>query len=139
MFISVGRGELYSADVVRAIYPDFKEERKAGPAVAPGESGWFGLAKAANLVFRVPGKGEDGDAAAAARRRMGYAGAFRPQGRRGAGRAHRRHPHAGRGHHRSIRSIRPALVAFDDKPELWLDVRWDLDTAPRRSIRRRSW
>jgi len=23
----------------------------------------------------------------------------------------------------------PALVAFDDKPELWLDVRWDLDAA----------
>ena len=23
----------------------------------------------------------------------------------------------------------PALVAYDDKPELWLDVRWDLDTA----------
>ena len=23
----------------------------------------------------------------------------------------------------------PALVAYDDKPELWLDVRWDLDAA----------
>jgi GTP diphosphokinase / guanosine-3',5'-bis(diphosphate) 3'-diphosphatase len=22
----------------------------------------------------------------------------------------------------------PALIEFDDKPELWLDVRWDLDT-----------
>src|SRR5579863_5026564 len=61
VFISVGRGELFSADVVRAIYPDFQEDRKAGPALAPGEAGWFGLAKAANLVFRVPGKGENGD------------------------------------------------------------------------------
>src|SRR5579883_365077 len=30
VFIGVGRGEIYSADVVRAIYPDFQEERKAG-------------------------------------------------------------------------------------------------------------
>ena len=99
VFIGVGRGELYSADVVRAIYPDFQEERKAGPAISPSESGWFGLAKAANLVFRVPGQGEDGADAAAARRRLGHAGAIRAQGRRGAGRAHRRHPHAGRGDH----------------------------------------
>ena len=55
VFIGVGRGEIYSADVVRAIYPDFQEERKAGPAISPNESGWFGLAKANQLVFRVPG------------------------------------------------------------------------------------
>ena len=36
VFISVGRGELYSADVVRAIYPDFQEERKAGPGARAG-------------------------------------------------------------------------------------------------------
>ena len=52
VFIGVGRGEIYSADVVRAIYPDFREERKAGPAISPNESGWFGLAKANQLVFR---------------------------------------------------------------------------------------
>src|ERR1700760_1785699 len=55
VFIGVGRGEIYSADVVRAIYPDFREERKAGPAISPNESGWFGLAKANQLVFRAPG------------------------------------------------------------------------------------
>ena len=32
VFIGVGRGEIFSTDVVRAVYPDFKEERKAGPA-----------------------------------------------------------------------------------------------------------
>src|SRR6202521_1464316 len=60
VFIGVGRGEIYSADVVRAIYPDFQEERKAGPALSRNESGWFGLAKAAHLVFRVPGQNEHG-------------------------------------------------------------------------------
>ena len=72
---------------------------EARPGVAEGESGWFGLAKAANLVFRVPGKGE----AAAPLPMRGVdcdtAGALRAEGRRGARRAHRRHSHAGRGHH----------------------------------------
>ncbi len=139
VFISVGRGELYSSDVVRAIYPDFQEERKAGPALAPGESGWFGLAKAANLVFRVPGKGENGAAAAAARHRMGHAGALRAQGRRGAGRAHRRHPHAGRGHHHlshpfaGAGRLRRQAGAMARRP---LGPR---HRRARRSTRRRSW
>ena len=96
VFIGVGRGEIYSADVVRAIYPDFQEERKAGPTISPNESGWFGLAKANQLVFRAPGQDptlplRGLDAATPVR--------FRAEGWRGAGRAHRRHPHARRRHH----------------------------------------
>ena len=125
VFISVGRGELYSADVVRAIYPDFQEERKAGPALAPNDSGWFGLAKATNLVFKVPGKdtalplrGVDWDVPVR----------FAPKG--GAVPGERivgiRTPE----HGITIYPIHsPALIEYDDKPELWLDVRWDLDTA----------
>ena len=52
---AVGRGEIYSGDVVRAVYPEFKEERKAGASPGKGEGGWFGLKKAASLVFKVPG------------------------------------------------------------------------------------
>ena len=48
VFIGVGRGEIFSTDVVRAVFPNFKEERKAGPAVPQNESGWFGLPKAAD-------------------------------------------------------------------------------------------
>jgi len=125
VFISVGRGELYSADVVRSIYPDFQEERKAGPALAPNEAGWFGLGKAANLVFRVPGKdtalplrGVDWDVPVR----------FAPKG--GAVPGERivgiRTPE----HGVTIYPIHsPALIDFDDKPDQWLDVRWDLDTA----------
>ena len=124
VFIGVGRGEIYSADVVRALYPDFQEDRKAGPAIPPTETGWFGLARANQLVFRAPGldptiplRGLEADTPVR----------FAPKG--GAVPGER------------IVGIRteegitiypihsPALIAFDDKPEAWLDVRWDLDMA----------
>src|SRR2546425_1478131 len=47
---SVGRGELGAADVVRAMYPAYKEERAAAIAQQPKpESGWFGLKKAKSV------------------------------------------------------------------------------------------
>ena len=128
VFIGVGRGEIFSADVVRAVHPDFKDERKAGAAPPQYESGWFGLPKAADLVFRVPGKT---DAAAALPLRginLETPVRFAPKG--GAVPGER------------IVGIRapdgiviypihaPALVEYDDRPELWLDVRWDLENAP---------
>ena len=128
VFISVGRGELYSADVVRAIYPDFQEERKPGPAISPSERGWFGLAKAANLVFRVPGKGENGATLPLRGVDWDMPVKFAPKG--GAVPGERivgiRKPGEGI----TIYPIHsPALVDFDDKPDQWLDVRWDLDNA----------
>ena len=128
VFIGVGRGEIFSTDVVRAVFPDFKEERRPGPAVPQNESGWFGLPKAADLVFRVPG---ESDAASALPLRgidLDTPVRFAPKG--GAVPGER------------IVGIRedggiviypihsPALVEFDDRPELWLDVRWDLENAP---------
>ena len=54
VFSAVGRQEMKAADVVRAMYPDYKDER-AAPAPPPkSESGWFGLRKAKIVVFRVP-------------------------------------------------------------------------------------
>jgi guanosine-3',5'-bis(diphosphate) 3'-pyrophosphohydrolase len=124
VFIGVGRGEIYSADVVRALYPDFQEDRKAGPAISPNETGWFGLPRADQVVFRAPGadptiplRGLEADTPVR----------FAPKG--GAVPGER------------IVGIRTdegitiypihssALIAFDDKPEDWLDVRWDLDMA----------
>jgi GTP pyrophosphokinase len=128
VFISVGRGELYSSDVVRALYPDFQEERKPGPAVAAGESGWFGLAKAANLVFRVPGKGENGEPLPLRGVDWDAPVRFAPKG--GAVPGERIVGIRTPGEGITIYPIHsPALVAYDDKPELWLDVRWDLDAA----------
>jgi guanosine-3',5'-bis(diphosphate) 3'-pyrophosphohydrolase len=125
VFIGVGRGEIYSADVVRAIYPDFREERKAGPAISPNESGWFGLAKANQLVFRAPGtdptvplRGLEADTPVRFAPKGGAVPGERIVGIRTPGEGITIYP---------IHS--PALVEFDDKPDQWLDVRWDLDKA----------
>src|SRR5207237_6050075 len=51
------RGEIRAADVVRAMYPDYKEERAAAIAQQPKpESGWFGLKRAKSVKARVPGE-----------------------------------------------------------------------------------
>jgi guanosine-3',5'-bis(diphosphate) 3'-pyrophosphohydrolase len=128
VFIGVGRGEIYSADVVRAIYPDFQEERKAGPALSRNESGWFGLAKAAHLVFRVPGQNEHGSNLPLRGVDWDLPVRFAPKG--GAVPGERIVGIRTPGEGITIYPIHsPALVDYDDKPEQWLDVRWDLDTA----------
>jgi GTP pyrophosphokinase len=128
VFVAVGRGEMYSGDVVRAIHPDFKDERAAGPAPAEGESGWFGLSKALGLMFKAPGKGGDADSAIPIRGLRGDLPVrFAPQG--GAVPGERIVGILTPGEGITIYPIHsPALTAFDDKPELWLDVRWDIDS-----------
>src|SRR5665213_176057 len=51
---AVGRGEIPSANVLRAVYPDHREER-AKSRKAGGEEGWFGLKRGSGMKFRVPG------------------------------------------------------------------------------------
>src|SRR5574337_89378 len=123
VFIGVGRGAIYSTDVVRAVHPDFKEERKSGPAAPQNESGWFGLPKAADLVFRVPGNSDP--AAVLPVRGIDLDTAVRFA------------PHGGAVPGERIVGIRgdegitiypihsSALAVYHDHPELWLDVRWD--------------
>src|SRR5215475_3413558 len=43
---AVGRGEMKAADVARAMYPDYKEERTTPVAAPKSDTGWFGLKKA---------------------------------------------------------------------------------------------
>src|SRR5690606_6128977 len=50
----VGRGELPSLDVIRAVFPDYKDER-VKPVQPVREEGWFGLKAGAGMLFRVPG------------------------------------------------------------------------------------
>jgi GTP pyrophosphokinase len=135
VLVGVGRGEIYSSDVVRAVHPDFKEERKAGAAAPPNEIGWFELPKAANLVFRVPGKPEAGLVSAP--------GVAAPVRGIDPDTPVRFAPKGGAVPGERIVGIRgpegitiypihsPALAAFNDEPERWLDVRWDLEAADR--------
>ena len=129
VFIGVGRGEIYSTDVVRAVHPDFKDERKAGAAVPQNESGWFGLPKAADLVFRVPGKSDPSAVLPLRGIDLDTAVRFAPKG--GAVPGERivgiRGPEG-----ITIYPIHSsALIDYDDEPERWLDVRWGLENAPK--------
>lgn len=128
---AVGRGEIYSGDVVKAVYPDFSEERKIQtPAIEPGEPGWFGVKANANVVFKAPGAG-DGAGAIPIRGLRGDAPVrFAPMG--GAVPGDRIVGILTPGEGITIYPIQsPALTAFDDQPERWLDVRWDIDADTR--------
>ena len=135
MLAAVGRGEIPSANVLRAVYPDHKEERQVREK-RKGEEGWFGLKRGAGMKFRVPGlHGRSADRAVERgpdhaipiRGMQGDAPVRFARRRRGARRPHRRHHDAGRRDHRSIPIQSPALKDFDDEPDRWLDVRWDVD------------
>ena len=128
---AVGRGEIFSGDVVKAVYPDYKEERIGGArGRASAEGGWFGLKKAEGLVFKMPGgrprtsptprsipiRGINGDLPVR----------FAPNG--GAVPGDRIVGILNPGEGITIYPIQsPALTAFDDQPDRWLDVRWDID------------
>jgi GTP diphosphokinase / guanosine-3',5'-bis(diphosphate) 3'-diphosphatase len=127
VFVAVGRGEMFSGDVVRAVHPDFKEERASGPIPHKSDSGWFGLNKVANLMFKVPGQA-DADSSIPIRGLRGDLPVrFAPKS--GAVPGERIVGILTPGEGITIYPIHsPALTAFDDRPELWLDVRWDIDS-----------
>ncbi len=122
---AVGRGEMYSGDVVKAVYPDFKEEQSRGAAPGQGK-GWFELRKGENLKFKVPGP--EGETQSLPIR--GLSGElpvqFAPNG--GAVPGDRIIGILTPGEGITIYPIQsPALTAFDDEPWRWLDVRWDIE------------
>ncbi|KPH82446.1 RelA/SpoT family protein [Bosea vaviloviae] len=140
---AVGRGEMYSGDVVKAVYPDLEPEKRGAPdprsagATTGNGKGWFELRKGDNLKFKLPGEAQlteiPGDDAIPIR---GLGGdlpvSFAPNG--GAVPGDRIVGILTPGEGVTIYPIQSsALAAFDNEPERWLDVRWDLDDkAPQR-------
>ncbi|MEJ8573669.1 bifunctional (p)ppGpp synthetase/guanosine-3',5'-bis(diphosphate) 3'-pyrophosphohydrolase [Microbaculum marinum] len=125
---AVGRGELPSRDVVKALYPDYKEERQHRSSPIRKEDGWFGIKRAMGLKFRAP-DGATGDRAGAIPIR-GIRGdlpvKFAEHG--GAVPGDRIVGILTPGEGITIYPIQsPELKTFDDYPERWLDVRWDID------------
>ncbi|NUS70919.1 MAG: bifunctional (p)ppGpp synthetase/guanosine-3',5'-bis(diphosphate) 3'-pyrophosphohydrolase, partial [Ensifer adhaerens] len=59
---SVGRGELSSLDVLRAVFPDHQDERVTVKPSA--DDGWFNMRSAAGMVFKLPGRGKDANGVA---------------------------------------------------------------------------
>jgi guanosine-3',5'-bis(diphosphate) 3'-pyrophosphohydrolase len=139
----VGRGDLSSTDVLRAVHPDFKEERAKAKSPAPPvrrEEGWFGLKAASGMLFRIPGMRSRAKADKAAAAPKDDAGQAIPI--RGAGRdlPVRFSPEGGAvpgdrivgilepGQGITIYPIQsPELARFDDEPDRWLDVRWEIE------------
>jgi len=122
---AVGRGEMKAADVVRAMYPDYKDERVT--ALAPkAESGWFGLKRAKAVKFKLPEKSENGAAIPIRGINTDLPVRFAPNG--GAVPGDRIVGIMTPGEGITIYPIHsPALKEFEDEPERWLDVRWDVD------------
>ncbi|MEP7031759.1 MAG: bifunctional (p)ppGpp synthetase/guanosine-3',5'-bis(diphosphate) 3'-pyrophosphohydrolase, partial [Pseudolabrys sp.] len=131
---AVGRSELKASDVARAMYPDYKEERAASMAVKPkAESGWFGLKKLTSVKFKVPGLGASVDPAIPIRGINGDLPVrFAPDG--GAVPGDRIVGILTPGEGITIYPIQSAALSeFEDKPDHWLDVRWDEQgSTPRR-------
>lgn len=131
---AVGRGEVRANDVVKAVYPDWTEDvsapqqQRRQPAAT--EAGWFALSRARSLQFKVPGaeavspvgpaipiRGINGDLPVRFAPECGAVPGDRIVGILTPGEGITIYP---------IQS--PALKAFDDEPERWLDVRWDIDS-----------
>ncbi|MFU0503389.1 RelA/SpoT family protein [Pseudaminobacter sp. NGMCC 1.201702] len=132
---AVGRGELSSTDVMKAVFPDFKDERVV-QVPKPREEGWSKIRNAAGMLFQMPGRSSRKDrreakANGTAVPIRGVRGdlpvRFAPEGAVPGDRiVGIIHPGSGI----TIYPIQsPSLTAFDDQPERWIDVRWDIDEA----------
>ncbi|MGA8611713.1 MAG: bifunctional (p)ppGpp synthetase/guanosine-3',5'-bis(diphosphate) 3'-pyrophosphohydrolase [Xanthobacteraceae bacterium] len=129
---AVGRSELRAADVVRAMYPDYKDERVT-PVAPKAESGWFGLKRAKAVKFKLPGEAESDAAIPIRGINTDLPVRFVPNG--GAVPGDRIVGIMTAGEGITIYPIHSeALKEFEDQPERWLDVRWDVedDQVPQR-------
>ena len=131
LFAAVGRGELFSGDLVKAVHPDFKDDRKnAAPRQRSG-AGWFNLKKMPGFLFKVPGASGEADPKSMripgldADMKVLYA----PNG--GAVPGDRIVGILTPGESITIYPIQsPDLTAFDDHPDRWLDARWTVEDDP---------
>lgn len=125
VFAAVGRGEMRPSDVARAMYPDYKEERIAAVPPPKSETGWFGLKKGKALKFKLAAQ-ETGTALPIRGINSDLPVRFAPNG--GAVPGDRIVGIMTPGEGVTIYPIQsPALKEYEDVPERWLDVRWDVD------------
>jgi (p)ppGpp synthase/HD superfamily hydrolase len=109
-----------ASDVVRAMYPDYKDERVT-PLVPKAESGWFGLKWTKAVKFKLPGGGEDGTSLPIRGINTDLPVSFAPNG--GAVPGDRIVGIMTPGEGITIYPIQSdALKQFEDEPERWLDV-----------------
>lgn len=128
LLAAVGRSEIPSADVLKAAYPDYKDERATASRsdIKRAEEGWYSFAGQTGVKFRHMG-GAEGERAMPIRSiAADLPVRFAPNG--GAVPGDRIVGIVAPGEGITIHPIQsPELKQYDDKPALWLDVRWDID------------
>jgi guanosine-3',5'-bis(diphosphate) 3'-pyrophosphohydrolase len=113
------------SDVARAMYPDYKEERITAVPVPKSEPGWFGLKKGKAVKFKVPSAARDAPIPIRGIN-SDLPVRFAPDG--GAVPGDRIVGILTPGEGITIYPIQsPTLKDFEETPERWLDVRWDMD------------
>ncbi|MCK1302885.1 bifunctional (p)ppGpp synthetase/guanosine-3',5'-bis(diphosphate) 3'-pyrophosphohydrolase [Bradyrhizobium sp. 24] len=121
---AVGRGEIKASHVARAMYPDYKEERIARYGVKKGLAGKLKekSSEPPRSPVAIPIRGINSDLPVK----------FAPNG--GAVPGDRIIGIVTPGEGITIYPIQaPALKDFEEEPERWLDVRWDIeDSTPQR-------
>lgn len=138
---AVGRGELPSDDVLKAVYPNHQEERAT--VRKPVDEGWFNLRSAAGLIFRLPGLSKSSKTSKVAKAKGAADSADNPAampirgvddnsavkfGPGGAVPGDRIVGILEPGQGITIYPIQsPELMKFDDEPQRWIDIRWDMD------------
>jgi RelA/SpoT family (p)ppGpp synthetase len=125
---AVGRGEMKASDVARAMYPDYKEERATAVAQpkAKSDGSWFGLKMAKAVKFKMPDSRPDEPAIPIRGINSELPVRFAPDG--GAVPGDRIVGILTPGEAITIYPIQAAaLKDFEDAPERWLDLRWDID------------
>ncbi|MEH3144469.1 MAG: bifunctional (p)ppGpp synthetase/guanosine-3',5'-bis(diphosphate) 3'-pyrophosphohydrolase [Methylobacterium frigidaeris] len=141
VFAAVGRGEMFSGDVVKAVYPDYKDERRSNapvpmPGPKPHVNGAGRLSLDKDQTVRLTWPGRDGASDDGRGNGIPIRGLdrdllvrFAPEG--GAVPGDRIVGILTPGEGVTIYPIQsPALAAFDNEPDRWLDVRWDVDGGP---------
>ncbi|PDT75534.1 bifunctional (p)ppGpp synthetase/guanosine-3',5'-bis(diphosphate) 3'-pyrophosphohydrolase [Bradyrhizobium sp. C9] len=122
---SVGRGEIKASDVARAMYPDYKEERLVRYGAKKGLAAKLKTQTPphpARATSVIPVRGINSDLPVKFAPNGGAVPGDRIVGIVTAGEGITIYP---------IQS--PALKDFEEEPERWLDVRWDIDeTMPQR-------
>jgi GTP diphosphokinase / guanosine-3',5'-bis(diphosphate) 3'-diphosphatase len=121
---AVGRSEMKASDVARAMYPDYREERLAkAPAIRKNGS-WFSSRRA--RPAQVSADGAESSAIPIRGINTDLPVRFAPDG--GAVPGDRIVGILSPGEGVTIYPIQaPRLKDFEDTPERWLDVRWDID------------
>lgn len=115
---AVGRGEMFSGDVVRAVYPDYLEERRAGSdGRGSGQPDGAGKKPASENPGGIPIRGLNKDMPIRFAQEGGAVPGDRIVGILTPGQGVTIYP---------IQS--PSLAAFDNEPDRWIDVRWDLES-----------